>query len=222
MVTLAFVGMILAFVLLDLLVIRKLERRGPFAGAAAEGAHPAAAPELTMPRGYFFHPGHVWARIQPDGRVLVGVDDFVRTALGRISAVRLPEPGQSVREGAAAFRLAAGDRDLAFVAPLGGRIAAVNAAAAADPRLVEETPYGAGWLLAIEPDPGPCREIAALRIAGTAADWMRGELDRLRGFVREHRPGAALPGLLGGAAAEVWSAFQSSFLDRRTGKEAGA
>jgi glycine cleavage system H lipoate-binding protein len=222
MVTLAFVGMILAFVLLDLLVIRKLERRGPFAGAAAEGEHASHAAELTLPRGYFFHPGHVWARIQADGRVLVGVDDFVRAAIGRVTGVRLPEPGQSVREGAAAFRLTAGAGELAFVAPLGGKVVAINAAAASDPQLVDESPYGAGWLLAIEPDPGPCREIAALNIAQAAADWMRGELERLRGFAREHRPGASLEGLLAGAGGEVWSAFQAAFLDRRTGREAAA
>jgi glycine cleavage system H lipoate-binding protein len=222
MVTLAFVGMILAFVLLDLLVVRKLEKRGPFAGAAAEGEHASHAAELTMPRGYFFHPGHVWARIQADGRVLVGVDDFVRAAIGRVTGVRLPEPGQSVREGAAAFRLSAGGGELAFVAPIGGKVVATNAAAVSDPKLVDESPYGAGWLLAIEPEPGPYREISALAIAQAAGDWMRGEVTRLRGFALEHRPGAAIEGLLVGAGAGVWRAFQAGFLDRRTGKEAEA
>jgi glycine cleavage system H lipoate-binding protein len=222
MVTLAFVGLILAFVLLDLLVVRKLERRGPFAGATTEGDDASTAAELTMPRGYFFHPGHVWARIQSDGRVLVGVDDFVRTVLGGITALRLPEPGQSVREGRSAFRLASGGNELAFMAPLSGKVAAVNAAAIADPKLVDDGPYDQGWLLAIEPEPGPCREIAALVIAEAAADWMRGELDHLRGFIGEHRPGASLQGLLAGAASGVWSAFQAGFLDRRTGKEAEA
>ena len=218
MVTLAFVGVILFFVLLDLLVMRKLERRGPFTGAGEEG-RPAGQLEVVMPRGFFFHPGHVWVRIQEDGSVRVGVDDFVRTALGAVDRVRLPDPGTRLEEGAEAFEIGAGEVALKLVSPMTGEVGRANPRLAERPELLVEDPYGAGWLIAFEPESGPCRELASLVIARAAAEWMRSELATLGGFLAERGQrvaSASWRGLLAGASPDVVRAFEERFTLKST------
>ncbi|MFO8072752.1 MAG: glycine cleavage system protein H [Polyangia bacterium] len=219
MVTLSFVAVILLFFLLDFAVIRRLERATPFTGASSEKDHAPVEREFVMPRGYFFHPGHVWVRVRVDGTASVGIDDLARTALGEIEKVSLPQAGAEIEQGEVVLRLGSGEGELGFVSPLSGKVVAVNEAAISDPNLVVSDPYGAGWLLRIEPISGPCREIALLVIAKAAADWMKGELERLRDLVKSRGGGRPVEGLLSGAPREVWAEFQHSFLDRKAGEE---
>ncbi len=41
---------------------------------------------VDVPQGYYLHPGHLWARLEEDGGVRVGLDDFARRILGRPSS----------------------------------------------------------------------------------------------------------------------------------------
>ena len=72
-------------------------RPGARAGAAA--ADRGRRRMVPGPRRDRSHPGHAWAR--PDGAngVLVGVDDFARTLLGRVSRIEAPDPGRGARAG---------------------------------------------------------------------------------------------------------------------------
>ena len=77
-------------------------------------AEAAPAGEYCVPGGSFISAGHAWVRIEPDGQVRVGMDDFAHKALGAVSQVVLPEPGADVSKGAPLFSFKRGDqrRDL--------------------------------------------------------------------------------------------------------------
>src|SRR5512138_142319 len=59
---------------------------------------PAAAGWFHVPPGVHLHPGHTWARIEKDGTVTVGIDDFAHKLVGP-AAVELPTVGAHVAQG---------------------------------------------------------------------------------------------------------------------------
>ena len=59
-------------------------------GVAPAVAEVVAGGEYCVPGGAFVYPGHTWARIDPDGQIWTGLDDFARKALKDIQRVELP------------------------------------------------------------------------------------------------------------------------------------
>jgi glycine cleavage system H lipoate-binding protein len=122
------------------------------ARALARGAAPRPATASTgwfhAPDGVALHPGHAWARVEADGLVTVGIDDFAQKLVDP-QALVLPRTGDQVLQGQPAF--AVGDRvvTVPMLAPVGGEVVAVNALAAEDPKRLED-PYGAGWLFKVK------------------------------------------------------------------------
>jgi glycine cleavage system H protein len=115
---------------------------------------PAARPAATSlgwfhaPEGVALHPGHAWARVEADGLVTVGIDDFAQKLVDP-QAVVLPRAGEQVLQGQPGF--AVGDRvvTVPMLSPVGGEVVAVNALAAEDPGRLDD-PYGAGWLFKVK------------------------------------------------------------------------
>ena len=216
-VTLIFVSVLLAVFLLDVFVIRPWEkRRLPRRAVDAD-----AALQFAVPRALFFHPGHVWARVDDDGRVTVGIDDFVRTVVGDIQAVELPSVGDRLIAGRPAMIIRQGERRLSLVAPLSGTVTESNHDLGRDPVRLRWRPYKEGWAYRLEPDVGATRDLATLRIGKDAAAWMGGEIDRLRYLFDD---GALEPPVEGGltrAADEAWPAFERGFLAANEGQGEG-
>jgi len=207
-VTLAFVAVLLAVFLLDLLVIRPWEARRP----PKEPDGGDAALEFVVPRTVFFHPGHVWARIDDDGGVTVGIDDLARTAIGDLSSVELPSVGDRLIAGRPAMAVRQGKRWLRMVAPLSGRVTATNGDFGRDPVRLRWRPYKEGWAYRLDPDAGATREIASLRIGREAAAWMGREIERLRRLFDVGTFDPPVEGSLTRADDRAWSAFEHGFL----------
>ncbi len=94
----------------------------------------------------FFHPGHSWALISGKRNVVVGVDDFSSCTVGTISKVDLPEVGALVRQGEVFALLHHGDRVLAQVAPVSGKVVEVNTVLRSRAQLLNESPLERGWI----------------------------------------------------------------------------
>ena len=94
---------------------------------------------------------HEWARA--DGEVVViGITDFAQDALGDVVYVDLPEAGTAVTADAPLGEVESTKSVSDVFAPLTGTVAAVNPLLDERPELVNEQPYGDGWLLAIRPE----------------------------------------------------------------------
>lgn len=101
-------------------------------------------------RDYHYSAADVWAK-REGTRVRVGLTDYLQQKSGDIAFANLKEIGTML---AANDELAAIETikvDLVIPAPLAGKIVAVNEALTAHPELVNSDPYGAGWLVEIEP-----------------------------------------------------------------------
>jgi glycine cleavage system H protein len=93
---------------------------------------------------------HEWAR-QEDGAVRVGITDFAQDELGDVVFVELPDVGAEI----------AADEEFGVIesikavsdlyAPISGTVTAVNDALFDAPELVNEDPFGDGWMLELDP-----------------------------------------------------------------------
>src|SRR5262245_38097617 len=89
---------------------------------------------------------HEWAK-QEGGRVRVGITDFAQEQLGDVVFVELPKAGARVRAhqtfGVVESVKAVSD----LFAPISGEVAEANADLAQKPEIVNQDPYGKGWML---------------------------------------------------------------------------
>jgi len=89
---------------------------------------------------------HEWVRLEGDVAT-VGVTDFAADQLGDIVFVELPEVGRSLDQ-FAAFGVVESVKAVSdLFAPVSGEVAERNAALAAKPELVNDDPFGAGWMI---------------------------------------------------------------------------
>ena len=103
---------------------------------------------FQVPAGVALHPGHTWARLEADGLVSVGIDDFAQRLVAP-TQVDLPRAGAIVTQGEAAVSLGDGRHSVPLVSPVNGTVVAVNRAVAEDPNLLQNA-YGTGWLFKVQ------------------------------------------------------------------------
>lgn len=96
---------------------------------------------------------HEWLRTpgEHEGAVRIGITDFAQEALGDIVYVSLPEVGATVSAGATCGELESTKSVSDVYAPVSGEVVAVNAGLDATPELVNDDPYGGGWLFEVVP-----------------------------------------------------------------------
>ncbi|MCS4502949.1 Glycine cleavage system H protein [wastewater metagenome] len=93
---------------------------------------------------------HEWVRTEDDGTVTVGITDHAQESLGDLVFVELPEPGGVDSEATVAVVesvKAASD----IYSPLAGEITEANERLADEPELINQDPYGEGWLFRMRP-----------------------------------------------------------------------
>jgi glycine cleavage system H protein len=123
---------------------------------------------------------HLWARLDPrTGRVRVGIDAIGLESLGELAYVALRGTGCAVARGEPLGTLEAAKTTTTIAAPVGGTIVARNDEVLADPLAVNRDPYGAGWLVELEPASW-AREAALLVSGAATAAWAAAEWRRLR------------------------------------------
>ena len=142
----------------------------------AEGA---PSNEFCVPGGAFIAAGHTWARIEPEGQVRIGIDDFAHKALGTLGQIVLPLHGQELKAGDVLFSVKRGQEVVTFKAPVSGRVIESNQTLDAAPDKVNQSPYKEGWVCRISPsDLKP--ELTHLLIGKPVVAWYGEEIKRLR------------------------------------------
>ncbi len=106
---------------------------------------------INVPDDLRYSAEHEWTRRLDDGsRVRIGITDFAQDALGDVVFVDLPDVGDTIASGDSVGELESTKSVSDMYAPVGGTVAAVNEALADNPALVNEDPYGDGWLLELD------------------------------------------------------------------------
>ncbi|MCK0537079.1 glycine cleavage system protein GcvH [Alcanivorax quisquiliarum] len=92
---------------------------------------------------------HEWVRLEDDGTAYVGISDHAQDAMGDLVFVELPEIGQQLEAGDDAGVVESVKAASDIYAPVAGEIVAINEALEDTPELVNQDPYGDGWLFRI-------------------------------------------------------------------------
>lgn len=95
---------------------------------------------------------HIWARREADGTVTVGMTDVAQHLAGKIIVVSPKPAGRKVEKNKSAGTLESGKWVGMVPSPVGGEIVASNDAVKKTPTLVNEDPYGAGWIVRVRPE----------------------------------------------------------------------
>jgi glycine cleavage system H protein len=115
--------------------------------------------EVSYPDDVLYHPEHDWARLDADDPALatLGITWFAQDALGEVVFFEPPSPGTTLVKDEPYAEVESVKAVSDVVAPLSGEIVEVNAALAENPHMINEDPYGEGWLVKVRlSDPSQC------------------------------------------------------------------
>ena len=104
-----------------------------------------------VPDGLYYTKEHEWIRVEGDC-VVIGITDHAQNALTDIVYIELPESGQDFEE-MGEFAIVESVKSASPIfAPLSGVIMEVNEALEDSPELMNEDPYGKGWIIRMKLD----------------------------------------------------------------------
>jgi len=107
--------------------------------------------EYKVEEGIYYTKEHEWAKKLGDGNVAVGVDDYAQSQLHEIVFVELPEVDAEVAQGEALGAVESVKAVSDVYAPVGGKVVEVNEELLDSPELINDDPYGEGWIAKMEP-----------------------------------------------------------------------
>ena len=107
--------------------------------------------EIQLPEELRYSPDHEWVRLEGD-LARVGLTDYAQDQLGDIVYVEMPSVGTHIAQGAVFATVESVKSVSECFMPLSGEVTAVNAPLADDPVLLNQSPYGDGWMILVKPD----------------------------------------------------------------------
>lgn len=107
---------------------------------------------LSFPDDRAYHTGHLWAKPQADGSVLIGITDYAQNQLGSVIFVELPTTGSHFAQHESCASIESVKVTSEALIPMSGCVLEVNTALDDTPDLLNQSPYDQGWLIRIMPD----------------------------------------------------------------------
>lgn len=122
---------------------------------------------MAFPLDRFYHRGHTWARPEPDGTVLVGLDELGARLLGQPDALQLPQPGDHIHANGAAFHARRRNAEVRVISPVDGEV-------------VETGSAERGWYLRVKPAGNDTNTFRHLLRGAEIKPWILREMERLQ------------------------------------------
>ena len=102
------------------------------------------------PKEYKYSREHEWVCLESENNGKIGITDYAQSQLGDIVFLELPAPGTQLAQFQKMGEIEAVKTVSDILSPVSGKIVAVNQSAVDEPKLVNDEPYGAGWLVKME------------------------------------------------------------------------
>ncbi|MBI3597085.1 MAG: glycine cleavage system protein GcvH [Nitrospirae bacterium] len=119
-----------------------------------------------IPEGLRYHTEHEWIR-QENQTAVLGITHFAQDALGDVVYLELPKVGVEVRSGQEIGEVESTKTTSPVYTPVSGKIMAVNEELKEKPELVNQDPYGRGWIVKIQmSDPSEAKHLMDARQYG--------------------------------------------------------
>lgn len=103
------------------------------------------------PENLKYHKEHTWVRVSGK-RATVGITDHAQEALGDIVYIDLPEVDSTVEANSEFAEIESTKATSSVISPVSGTVIEVNEDLAESPEIINEEPYGKGWIAVIEMD----------------------------------------------------------------------
>ncbi|MGE5263415.1 MAG: glycine cleavage system protein GcvH [Acidobacteriota bacterium] len=100
---------------------------------------------------YYWPEKHVWARPEADGTVTVGITDVAQNLAKRFISCTIKKTTKPLEKGKSLATVESGKWVGPVPLPVGGEIVATNDAASKTPSMINDDPYGKGWVARIKP-----------------------------------------------------------------------
>lgn len=130
-----------------------------------------------LPDDLYYAGDHAWVRVEGDGRIRVGWDDFAQKLAGELSFVKVPKAGKPVQKGKVLFSVQSGKWAGKILSPVDGMVVEVNEDLTFEPTKVNQDCYGSGWVAVLEPS-RLAEDLKALISPGAkVVEWIRKEIE---------------------------------------------
>jgi len=104
----------------------------------------------NIPADLQYTKSHEWVRKVQNGAVEIGITDHAQSALGDLVFVEVPDVGRALHAGEACAVVESVKAASDVYSPLGGKVTSSNGTLASQPELLNQDPYGAGWLFRLQ------------------------------------------------------------------------
>jgi glycine cleavage system H protein len=133
------------------------------------GQSDGGAANLDVPEQLGYTADHVWVE-DVDGLLTVGITEYAAGQMGELVYVDMPEPSDEVRAGDEVVEMESAKAVQSLICPVDGTVRYVNTSVADDPAIVNNDPYGEGWILKIEPSDDEPELMEATQYAAMVKD----------------------------------------------------
>ena len=103
------------------------------------------------PEDLKYHKEHTWAKVSGK-KATIGITNYAQDALGDIVYIDLPEVDSSIEPNSEIGEIESTKATSSIISPLGGRVIEVNEELTESPEIINEDPYGKGWIAILEVD----------------------------------------------------------------------
>jgi glycine cleavage system H protein len=132
----------------------------------------------NFPDDLYYEKNHFWAKIDSDGSVIFGATDFFQKLAGEIVYVELPMKGAKVKQSESMSSLESGKWVGKIFAPVSGEITQANSELDDSPELLNQSPYGDGWIGKIKPSNLDAELANLMKVGPDFEKFMREEMDK--------------------------------------------
>ncbi len=130
--------------------------------------------EYDLPDDLYYHEEHCWVKIE-DGKVRIGFDDFTQKLAGKMKRISLPFEGDELQQDQPIGTIESGKWVGKIIAPVSGVVVQVNEKMEETPWLINDDPYGQGWIAVVEPSKLQ-EELPKLHYKEKAVEWTKREI----------------------------------------------
>ncbi|MBI2866191.1 MAG: glycine cleavage system protein GcvH [Chloroflexi bacterium] len=104
---------------------------------------------ILNPKDLRYTKGHTWVK-RADAEATIGITNYAQEQLGSVLFLDISQVGELVKQGQPCGTVESDKATSEVMCPVSGKVVAVNQKALDAPELVNQDPYGQGWLLRIE------------------------------------------------------------------------
>jgi glycine cleavage system H lipoate-binding protein len=133
---------------------------------------------VGFPQGYYLHPGHTWLKLEEDGQVRVGLDDFAGRVLGPADRIDMPLMGKAVTQHQPAVRVFRKGAEASFSSPVSGVVTEINSRLREEGETAHGDPYATGWVMRLHSDTLR-QDLKELMIGDESREFLNSEVDQL-------------------------------------------